>query len=142
MTTKTTKTTAIYQTRTIRLDSHLVTSRSGGAPRAPSLLEVETMLRVRMLLLVGMLCCIPAISHADAPAPSVTGIPIEVLFSIIGTLILLIYADTRRALNQLQKRAEYRDLQIVRIETSLSMVCSELNLPWQDTRNYHHSTGE
>lgn len=72
---------------------------------------------------------------------SLTGIPIEYLFTVIGGLITLVYLDVKRELKALRKNAEIRGGQLVRIGTILRIVCSKLRIPYggdrDDDDDYH-----
>jgi hypothetical protein len=58
-------------------------------------------------------------------ATTVTGIPIEYLFLIIGALVSLLYMDLRRGFSTLNKNGEKRDRLLVRI-------CTKLGISWND----------
>lgn len=54
---------------------------------------------------------------------SVTGIPIEYLFAIIGALVVAVYTDLRSSVYRLSKGAVRRD----RI---LTLICDKLKIPF------------
>jgi len=56
---------------------------------------------------------------------SVTGIPIEYLFVVIGALVSVLYWDLRRTLRILYRRGEKRD-------TLLIKICAKLGIEWQN----------
>jgi hypothetical protein len=63
---------------------------------------------------------------------SVTGIPIEWLFGVLGILVSVIYADIKRELRSLNRSAARRELTLERFRIAISLVCRKLNVPFSD----------
>jgi hypothetical protein len=78
----------------------------------------------------------------DAVTTSATGIPIEYLFTIIGSLLMLIYLDVKRDLRKLRSNAHKRDLTLARLSTALRFVCRKLNIPFPSDDSENDSDQE
>ena len=61
---------------------------------------------------------------------SVTGIPIEYLFAIVGAMVAGIYLDLRREVRSLRKESIARGTQIALIKQMLNAVCKHIKLPY------------
>lgn len=61
---------------------------------------------------------------------SVTGIPIEYLFLIIGGLLSAIYFDVKKDLKSLKRNADTRAITITRMSLALRFVCRKLKIPF------------
>lgn len=61
---------------------------------------------------------------------TVTGIPTDYLFLIVGALIGAIYLDIKRELRSLRKDANSRVVTLGRITLALRFVCRKLNIPF------------
>jgi hypothetical protein len=66
---------------------------------------------------------------------SVTGIPIEVLFGIIGGLGMLVYADMRRIMNKLTRESEKRGRQMSVFRVYLSQLCAKSGVHFDERDN-------
>jgi hypothetical protein len=63
-------------------------------------------------------------------AGSSTGIPIEILFGIIGALVSFIYADLKREVRILRRESNDRTVKISKLSIILGMVCHKLGVPF------------
>lgn len=61
---------------------------------------------------------------------TMTGIPIDVLFTVIIALIGAVYADIKRELRSLRRNGTNRDLLMERFRIALSYVCQTLHVPF------------
>lgn len=66
-----------------------------------------------------------------------TGVPVELLFAAVATLMGIVYADTKRELRRLrssldrvEKSALRRERMLDRLRIVLSLVCRKLNVPF------------
>jgi len=67
---------------------------------------------------------------------SVTGIPVDLMFLALGSLVTLIYLDMRRTMRQLAKESVQRGRSMIRMSTYLELVCQKLGI------RYTHTDGE
>lgn len=65
---------------------------------------------------------------------NITGIPIDVLFSIVGILIGAIYIDIKSTLKVLQNESRKRGAALTVLDTYLKLVCAKLGIPYEN----HH----
>lgn len=66
-----------------------------------------------------------------------TGIPIEVLFSVLGFLLAGIYLDVKRDLRTLRRGAVNRDKKMDRFGIVLGLVCQTLKVPFSSILQAH-----
>lgn len=59
-----------------------------------------------------------------------TGIPVELLFTIIGALLLCIYADLKFEVRRLRKESVARGLTLALLRQALHIVCTHLKIPF------------
>lgn len=69
---------------------------------------------------------------SSEPSQSVTGIPVDVLLSIISALVALIYADMRRAIRRLEVEGAKRTRSIDHLSMLMHLVCRKLNIPYSN----------
>lgn len=62
------------------------------------------------------------------PPTSVTGIPIEILFSVIGVLVALIYGDIKYELRRLRKESHERSNAIIQLRMAVSFISQKLGI--------------
>jgi hypothetical protein len=61
---------------------------------------------------------------------ALTGIPVELLFTIIGTLIVGIYLDLKREVRSLRKESNVRGTSIALIRQAVNAICNHIKLPF------------
>lgn len=89
------------------------------------------------LLLIGLVVAIawaltPMRAWGAENSQSVTGIPVEYLFAVIGALLTVVYADIRQAIRALKQEAAKRGRHIRHVESCVRLVCNKLNINYQD----------
>jgi len=65
------------------------------------------------------------------PHTALTGIPIEVLFSLVGGLGLVIYADMKYEIRRLRKQSERRGDQLLHLDGYMSRICDKLGIDYR-----------
>lgn len=66
---------------------------------------------------------------------ALTGIPIEILFSIIGALGLIVYGDLRWNMRKLMQESQRRSKQLSVFRIYLSQLCSKAGIHFDDKDN-------
>jgi hypothetical protein len=69
-------------------------------------------------------------AYASTSGDTVTGIPLDVLFSIIGALLVGVYADMKYQLKKLQEDSAKRSGNIIHMRTLLGFICKKLDIPF------------
>jgi hypothetical protein len=61
---------------------------------------------------------------------TITGVPVEIWFGVVATLVGLIYADIKRDLNRLNKESIKRSISLARIGVVMRQVSKKLDIPY------------
>jgi hypothetical protein len=59
-----------------------------------------------------------------------TGIPIEVLFAVIGAMLVAIYADIKWEVRKLRVESNKRGQSIALIRQAVNAICNHIKLPF------------
>lgn len=59
---------------------------------------------------------------------TLTGIPIEALFGVIGALGMIVYASMMWEIRRLRSMSELRHDMLVRVQTAMRLICKKLDI--------------
>jgi hypothetical protein len=66
---------------------------------------------------------------------ALTGIPIEVLFGLIGALGMIIYADVKHDLRRLRRASNQRGKSLIYLGSILEQVCDKMHIKFRPPRD-------
>lgn len=80
------------------------------------------------LLALAALFYMPCAACAETATQSVTGIPVEWLFGIIGVLVATVYLDLKHEVRTIHREGEKRSTDIEHLRVSVRAIKRKLNI--------------
>lgn len=90
--------------------------------------------RLLHVLAGATLLTLPVLTFAaESNTQSVTGIPIEWLFLVIGSLGGIVYLDLKHEVRSLHREGRVRSKSIRRLQTTMRDVCNKLHVNYEES---------